>query len=415
MPLSKSKVKKSALPKEKVPVLPPEFLKASGVASYYGFTASPSITIEREDLIKARLFRESGIQDVHPFSDNASKFSGYLEEKIAILRNVIEKKMAHLPQPLMLYYEGPLKGNPHIKKTSKERTFNLELIGNPKSIAEAMIIETAFVIAKEQYAKEELSVELNTIGDKESLARFTRELGVYYKKHYSEVPAHCRAIIKKDIFEIFNCKEEKCLELQEHAPKAISYLSEPSRKHFMEVLEYLESLNIPYTINHKLIGSRSYCSGVLFEIIASQDNHSHTIAIGERYNSLSKKVWGKKETPAIGVAISIYSTSSGVGKKTVLKVRNPKFYFIQLGFDAKLKSLQIMEILRQAKIPVSQGLSKDKLAAQIATVEKLKIPYIIIMGQKEAMENSVVVRDMNTRSQDTVPVADLVAYLKKVK
>jgi histidyl-tRNA synthetase len=415
MPTQKSKVKKAPLPKEKVPVLPAEYLKAASIASYYGFVPSPSVAVEKEDLSKTRLFRESTVKDVHPFSDESSKFSGYLEEKIALMRNVIEKKMAHLPQPLMLYYEGPLKGNPHIKKLSKDRTFNLEIIGNSKSIAEAMLIETTFVIAKEQYSKEELMVELNTIGDKESLARFTRELGVFYKKHYSEVPAHCRAIIKKDIFEIFNCKDEKCLALQEHAPKALSYLTETSRKHFMEVLEYLESLHIPYTINHKLIGARSYCSGILFEVKACTGETCHTIAIGERYNSLSKKVWGKKETPAIGVAIQIYSTSGSMGKKNVVKVKNPKFYFIQLGFDAKLKSLQIMELLRQAKIPVSQGLSKDKLAAQIATVEKLKIPYIIIMGQKEAMENSVVVRDMNTRSQDTVPVADLVAYLKKVK
>jgi histidyl-tRNA synthetase len=415
MASTKSKPKKVAQPKEKASSLPAEYIKASTTAAYYGFVEMPPIAVEKEDLSKAKLFREGSIKEVHPFTDEMSKFSGYLEEKIAILRNVMDKKMSHLPQPIMVFYEGPMKGNPHIKKIAKERTFNLEIIGNSKSIAEAMIIETAYIIAKEQYEKEDLCIELNTIGDKESSVRFTRELINYYKKHFNEIPAACRAIIRKDVFEAFNCKDQKCAELLESAPKPMSYLSEPSRKHFMEVLEYLESLSIPYTINHKLIGSRSYCSGVLFEIQASKDGVTHTIAIGERYNSLSKKVWGKKEIPAIGVAIQVYPSASKIIKKSSLTVKNPRFYFIQLGFDAKLKSLQILELLRQSKIAISQGLSKDKLAAQLATAEKMKVPYVMIMGQKEAMENSVVVRDMNTRSQDTIPVSELVTYLKKLK
>lgn len=104
MPLSKQKKNKVTLPKEKVPVLPAEYLKAASIASYYGFVASPSVTVEKEDITKTKLFRESTVKEVHPFGDDASRFSGYLEEKIALMRHVIEKKMAHLSQPLMLYY-----------------------------------------------------------------------------------------------------------------------------------------------------------------------------------------------------------------------------------------------------------------------------------------------------------------------
>ena len=92
-----------------------------------------------------------------------------------------------------------------------------------------------------------------------------------------------------------------------------------------------------------------------------------------------------------------------------------KFYFIQLGFDAKLKSLKVIEMLRQAGIAVSQSLSKDKLTAQIMSAEKINIPYVLIMGQKEAIEESVVVRNMNTRSQETILIPSLAQYLKKLK
>lgn len=244
--------------------------------------------------------------------------------------------------------------------------------------------------------------------------RYIRELSLYFKKSQHEWPTDCRNKIKRDIFEIFNCTEDKCLELQEDAPKSISYLSEPSRRYFMEVIEYLNSLQIPYTINHKLIGSRGYCSGTLFEILATNKDTTHVIALGERYNTLVKKIWGKKDIPAIGAAISIYNAQVKTEKKRIPSLKKPKFYFIQLGHDAKLKSLQVLETLRQAKIPVYQSLSKDKLLGQIASAEKMQIQYVLIMGQKEAIENSMVVRNMNTRSQDTVLLSELVAYLKKL-
>ncbi len=412
MPITKKKTPQSH-PKPKTMTVSIKYAAGAAVATHYGFSPMPEISIEKEHLIKAKTFLEGSIKEVRPFTDSQSKFSGYLEEKIAIIQSYMEKKMNHLQQPVMIYYEGPLRGNPHMKRGLKDRTFNLEIIGNSKPIAEAIVIETAYVIAKERH-EEELLVELNSIGDKDSATRYTRELSLYFKKHSSEWPTECRGKIKKDIFEIFSCNHEKCLEIQESAPKSISYLSEPSRRHFMEVLEYLDSLQIPYSINHKLIGSRSYCSGTLFEIQATKKDTTHTVAIGERYNSVSKKVWGKKDIPAIGAAISIYDAHLKTEKKRIPTAKKPKFYFIQLGHDAKLKSLKILETLRQAKIPVYQSLSKDKLIGQIASAEKMEIKYVLIMGQKEALENTVVVRNMDTRSQNTVNLSELVAYLKKL-
>ena len=91
-----------------------------------------------------------------------------------------------------------------------------------------------------------------------------------------------------------------------------------------------------------------------------------------------------------------------------------KFYFIQLGYDAKLKSLSIIEMLRVANIPVHQSLSRDKITSQLAAAEKLNVPYIILLGQKEAIENSVTIRHVQTRVQETVKIHELVDYIKKL-
>ena len=392
----------------------PEVDKARAVATYYGFSPLPDISVEKEDIKLAKKFSESHLKTLHPFKDKNDRFGGFLEEKISLLRNYSLKKFAGLGMPVMGHYIGPLKGNPHIKRTPDEETFNLEIIGGNKSIAEAMIIETAFVILKERYPGEELSVEINSVGDKEAIAKFVRELGNYCKKELNNMGKLCRQAVKRDIFALFHCSHDECSESQEGAPKPMSFLSESNRTHFKEVLEYLESLEIPYSVNHSLIGSRSYCTETIFEIKGNKNGVETILAIGERYGGLAKKVWGKKDVPAIGTALLIHPHFI-LKRRGIEKAAKPaKFFFIQFGFDAKLKSLALIEMLRQAKIPVYQSLSKDKLAAQLATAEKMNIPYIIIMGQQEAKDESVVVRKMDNHSQETVPMKELISYLKKL-
>jgi histidyl-tRNA synthetase len=96
-------------------------------------------------------------------------------------------------------------------------------------------------------------------------------------------------------------------------------------------------------------------------------------------------------------------------------VKKPKVFFIQLSFDAKLRSFEVIEALRLAKIPVQHSLSKDSLSAQLGLAEKLGVPFTIILGQKEALDGTVIVRNMDTRSQDTIKVGKLAEYLKKIK
>ncbi len=406
---------KKIITKQKAKISP-EIEKASLIASHYGFSKLPDTCVEKDDINHAKKFHESHLKTLHPFTDKGNRFSGYLEEKISLIRHVLERKYAEMPQPVTAFYTGPLQGNPHIKQHTEEESFNLEIMGSPKSITDAMIIETAYVILKDRYPDQHLSVEINSIGDKDASAKFARELSNFVKKESSKLSKACKDAVKKDMYSLFSCTHTQCKEIQERAPKPITYLSESARTHFKEVLEYLESLNIPYAINHMLIGSRSYCTDVLFEIHGSKkDGTDSVLAIGERYNYLAKRVWGKREVPAIGVSILIHPhfVIRLPGKK-IEKVKS-KFFFIQFGFDAKLKSLALIEMLRQAKIPVEQSLSKDKLSVQLGVAEKMEIPYIIIMGQKEALENSVVVRSMSTRSQETIGIDELCKYLKKLK
>jgi histidyl-tRNA synthetase len=125
----------------------------------------------------------------------------------------------------------------------------------------------------------------------------------------------------------------------------------------------------------------------------------------------------KKDIPAVGAAIGVDRVLMSPNYKAVTPriVKKPKVYFIQLGFEAKLKSLEIIEILRNARIPVTHSLNKDQLGAQLGIAEKMGIPHALIFGQKEALDGTVIVRNMLTRSQDTLKISKLADFLKAMK
>lgn len=414
-------------------------VKAESTAKHYGFNHFGHLTVEKQDITKAKNFKDSKKNSFND-EDSVLSFDNLLEEKIAIVRAYLDKQMNEMSQPPMIYYSGPLEGNPHVdghKKSGKSdkkidggklKTFNLDILSNAKSIADAIVIETAYIILKEHLDDKdaELMIEINSIGDKDSFARFNKEFSNFCKKRLTELPTEWRNAFKKEPLSIFKCTDEACSILLDEAPKPMSYLSEQSRDHFREVLEYLESLNLPYIINHSLIGSKHYSSGTIFQIVKVTSEQAKTgkkiekrevQAIGERYNTVSKKAWGKKEVSAVGATLLVNEKALKHMKAVTkpAKQQPARFYFIQLGYDAKLKSLSIIEMLRLANIPVHQSLSRDKITSQLAAAEKMGVPYILILGQKEAIEGSVTIRHMLTRVQETVLIHELIEYLKKLK
>jgi histidyl-tRNA synthetase len=181
-------------------------------------------------------------------------------------------------------------------------------------------------------------------------------------------------------------------------------------------------MGIQYRVNNSLVRGLDYYSRTVFEVIKvdqGEDGKEREITVtgGGRYDYLARMMGSKKDVPSVGTGLGIERIMMFPECKTLApRIMKPaKVYFIQLGFEAKLKSLCIIEILRKARIPVSQSVTKDSLSAQLAIAEKLEIPYCIIFGQKEAMDNTVIVRDMKTHSQDTVKIDALSDYIRHLK
>jgi len=102
-------------------------------------------------------------------------------------------------------------------------------------------------------------------------------------------------------------------------------------------------------------------------------------------------------------------------EKKLLRQRskNPKIFFIQIGAAAKRKSLILTEMFRKANMPIAQSVTKDSLKSQLKIAEKLGTPVLLMLGQKEALEDTIIIRDANLGGQDIVPFSKAIEFVKK--
>lgn len=402
------------------------FEKAQEVAEYYGFSPIQTPVVEHEEVFLRGVGDGTDIVDKEMYSlktGSGTKLALRPEGTASVMRAYIEHGMQSHPQPLKFYYCSPFfrHDKPQKGRYREFCQFGVEVLGSPKSVLDAMIIKMALVILEEAEVKN-IKLKINSVGDTESRKDYIKELTNYYKKFINKMGPEDRQRMKTNPMRILESKDPKMAEINAGAPQSVSCLNAVSKKHFKEVIECLNEMNIDYDLDHTLVRGLDYYSHTVFEFFTDvkvegeETVRSLALGGGGRYDYLAKAMGHKKNIPGVGFALGVDRILEATEKKFLPKIkRKEKVYFIQLGNEAKMKSLNIIETLRQARIPVTHALAKDSLGSQLAVAEKLGLPYTIIFGQKEALEDSVIVRDMENRSQKNIPISKLADYLKKLK
>ena len=411
------------------------FELAQEICVYYGFKP-----IETPVMEYGHIF-EKGIGG---YTDIVDKEMYYLKTKggdslvlrpeytAGIIRAYIEHGMHNIHQPVQLYSFGPLfrHDRPQAGRYREHRQFNMEIIGSEKSVLDAMVIQVANLILAESGIKN-FRLLINSIGDRESRKEYIKKLVSFYKKNAGDLAAKDRARLTKNPLRILDSKEPETIEVNQNVPQILNFLNNESKKHFEQVLEYLEHAGVYYQIDHTLVRGQDYYSHTVFEFFADPEREENdtdeeetgdkevkllSIGGGGRYDGLAEILGNKKPVPAVGCGLGLERILAITKKNLEPKIiKKAKIFFIQIGQEAKIKSFQIIEILRNKKIPVHHSLSKDSLGSQLAAAEKMEVPYVIIFGQKEAMGNEVIVRNMTARSQKIVAISKLADYLKGLK
>ncbi|MEX2405605.1 MAG: His/Gly/Thr/Pro-type tRNA ligase C-terminal domain-containing protein, partial [Candidatus Paceibacterota bacterium] len=304
----------------------------------------------------------------------------------------------------------------------KVGNIKLEIFGCKKSIAEALLLRTALAILTDHKHKH-LHIDINSRGCRNSSETFLEEYKNYYRKHANKIPQCCQTKLRNNPLELAFCGNGECSKIRESAPRSIAFLSEGDRVHLKEVIEYIESMSVPYCINSQLVGPHEEAHPkTLFQIKSLKKKRggeiksSTIVARGERFDYLTyDKEEEENENHAVSISIDIpagkYESYKELDDE---EVQEPNIYFVHISAEAKRESLPLLEELRKKNIQVRQALMRDSLWQQMRHAEHLGIPYVVILGLQEVKEREVIVRNLETQAQETVPFSKLAKHLKKI-
>lgn len=377
-----------------------EFLKtATNTAEHFGFRQVENF---KNDPICKNCCTPLN-HNIKPEERNLNTHDGLLNSYIATF---CENNLHALNSPVLLYSTEQIPDTQDISIAFN--VFNVQ-----KSIAEAILIQISRSLMNDLGHTNHV-VRINSLGDSESTLRYNRELANFLKKRMDSMSTNARESMKehplKALLELI--KEDH--DLSYKCPNPLEFLSDQSRKHFREIVEYLDMTETPYEIDPKMISNFECYSDALFSVENSDatDENEQIVIQGGRYDDLifSKT---KNRIPAAGAIITLKGINKTLARIPKIKVQKPDVYVVQLGFGPKIRSLMIIDELRRAGIPVHHDLASDSLSAQIREAEARGVRYTIIVGQKEFIDQTVILRDMQERNQENIRPEQMLKKLKK--
>jgi len=394
--------------------------KANEFAKIYSFTPIKTPILEAYDLYKKSTRHGTGRELYAVEGEKSERMVLRPEITQGVIRAYLENNLGESGLPARLFSLGPIFRHEKLQTGHyRESTqMNLEIIGEDKPLAEALLITVAHNFFAELGIKTQ--VQINSLGTAEYRREYCNKLLAFYKERgrRSKLCNQCKNNLGKNCLSLLDCKEEDCVKLREGAPQIADYLPAESREHFTKTLEFLDELNINYNFNPYLVRGLNYYNDTVFEFWPINDDGSilGKIALGGggRYDSLVESLGGAP-APAIGLAIGLERTLARIKDKQLLikNSENDIVFIAQLGDQAKLKSLQLFEELRNANFNVRQSFASDSLKIQLEEAMAMQAKTCLILGKKEIMDGTILMRDMDSGAQETVVYKKIKERLSK--
>ncbi|WP_019120097.1 histidine--tRNA ligase [Brevibacillus massiliensis] len=336
------------------------------------------------------------------------------EGTAGVVRSYVEKKLYGAPnQPTKMYYIGPMfrHERPQAGRFRQFTQFGIEAIGAVDPAIDAETIAVAIRFYQELGLKG-LSVELNSVGTLEDRARHRVELVAFLNNVRGELCEDCQSRIDRNPLRVLDCKNAKCRALTKDAPSILDYLSEESAAHFAAVQSYLTDLEIPFTVNPRLVRGLDYYTQTAFEIKMAEIGAVETLCGGGRYNGLVAELGGE-DMPGIGFALSIERLLLALEKQGVeLPVDTAiDCYVVVQTPEAKRPAFRLLDQLRGAGLTAEMDYLERKMKAQLKAADRLQARYTLIIGEAELQAGTVVLKEMGTGEQQTVSAGEAVAAL----
>jgi len=390
--------------------------KVASICALYGYQRIDVPAFEDTRLFARSVGEGTDIvtKEMYTFEDRGGNSLTLRPEGTAsVCRAYLERGLHNLPQPVKLYYLASIfrYERPQAGRYREHRQFGYEAIGDGDPALDAEVIDMAcqFFLA---LGLERWSLNLNSIGCRQCRPQYLAAVKDYYAGHHPELCSDCKTRLERNPLRLLDCKQPSCQAVADSAPRSIDYLCPECEEHFTRLRRYLDLLSLPFVINHRLVRGLDYYTRTVFEIQPEAEGSQSTLGGGGRYDDLIEELGGRP-TPALGFAAGMERIVLNLKKQGVPipALPGPRVFLAYIGDEARGEAVRLAASLRRSGVGVIAALGSRSLKAQLRQANTIGARWSVIIGEEEMKTGTVILRDMTTAEQKTVPTAQLPGLL----
>ena len=334
------------------------------------------------------------------------------EATAGTVRAFIEHNRAADPLPQKYFYIGPMfrHERPQAGRLRQFHQFGVESFGTSDPRADIEVIALLWHLLLD-LALPNLTLEINSLGSSSDRAAYKPLLRSFLSQHATRLCANCRRRMETNPLRVLDCKVPDCRAATESAPKLTDHLSPEARTHFDQVLAGLVAIGVPYRLNPRLVRGLDYYCLTSFEITSTHLGAQNAVGAGGRYDGLVKTLGGPS-VPAVGFAVGLERVSLMLPEISSSFLNECLYYVAAFGEKGASLGFVLLDELRRIGLSAQCDYRATTLKAHLRQADRSKCRYAILLGDDEATRGSVILRNLESKAQEELPLLGLVSLLK---
>ncbi len=383
------------------------------IFSSYGYSEIRLPVVERTELFKRSIGETTDIveKEMYTFDDRKGDSLTLRPEGTApVVRAFIENKLYNSSPVTKLHYTGPMFRYERPQKGRYRQFYQIgtEAMGESSAKIDAESLGMLMELFAELKV-EDAKLEVNSLGCGECRPGYKKTLLEFLKGIESKLCNNCQRRIDENPLRALDCKNPDCIEATSDAPMIVDSICGDCSEHFSELKTALSDLNVPYTLNARMVRGLDYYTRTTFEVTAGFSGElgsQNSVAAGGRYDGLVKN-FGGPDTPCFGFAIgmerlALLLKGTGISNSPALYV------LIAMGEEAEKKAAALSGDLRKNGLSVTTEYSGGSLKSRMKRADKMGADFTLILGEDELSKNVIAIRDMKKGEQRELAL-DIVA------
>jgi len=391
--------------------------EARRIFGLFGFSELRIPILERTELFARSIGEATDIvgKEMYTFPDrDGDSLTLRPEATTSIMRAYLEHGL-NVKEPVgkyyfigpMFRYERPQKG-----RYRQFHQIDAEILGVQEAQADAEIL-TMLMRFLTTLGLKNIGLQVNSLGDAACRLPYKREIQKFLRSKKESLCEDCQRRMETNPLRVFDCKKEGCQAALTDAPVILDFLCPDCRRHFEQVKALLDDVRLPHNLNPRMVRGLDYYTRTAFEVVAGELGAQNAVCGGGRYDGLAQEIGGSS-VPAIGFAIGVERLVMLLAEERNYS-RYPDVFLAALGEEAQRRVFTLAQELRDIGIWAEVDYEGKSLKSQMRRADKMKSPYVVILGEEELKKNVVILRNMATKGQEEIPLEEVIRTVKGKK